>query len=61
MQMITSLLLDQWVSGSGAHVVKGLELSNDEWPRLNNREVRKNIYVFRETNPAARIRIRSGY
>ena len=47
------LLLDQWVSGSGAHVVKGLELSNDEWPRLNNQEVRKNIYVFRETNPAA--------
>lgn len=47
------LLLDRWVSGDGAHVVKGLELSNTEWPRLNNQEVRKNIYVFRETNPAA--------
>lgn len=46
------LLLDRWVSGSGAHVVKGLELSNGEWPRLNNQEVRENIYVFRETNPA---------
>lgn len=47
------VLLDQWVSGSGAHTVKELELSNTEWPRLNNQEVRKNIYVFRETNPAA--------
>ena len=47
------ILIDQWVSGDGAHTIKGLELSNDEWPRLNNQEIRKNIYVFRETSPAA--------
>ena len=44
--------IDRWTSTDAEHTVKGLLLSNGEWPRLNNQEVRENIYVFRELVPA---------
>lgn len=47
------MLLDTWVSGTTAHEVTNLLLSNGEWPRLTNQELRENIYVFREEIPAA--------
>ena len=46
------LLIDQWVSTDEQHLVTGLLLSNDEWPRLNNDEMRENVYIFREEVPA---------
>lgn len=45
-------LIDTWVSTKKEHVVKDLLLSNIEWPRIPNEEVRENIYVFREEIPA---------
>ena len=45
-------LIDTWESTEEEHMVTGLLLSNDEWPRLNNQEVRENVYVFREEIPA---------
>ena len=47
------ILIDQWVSTEQAHETTGLLLSNTEWPRLSNQEVRENIYIFRELIPAA--------
>lgn len=46
------LLLDTWTSADSAHRVEGLLLSNVEWPRLSNQEIRENLYVFREEIPA---------
>lgn len=46
-------LLDTWVSKETPHEVARLLLSNDEWPRLDNEEIRENIYVWREEVPAA--------
>ncbi len=45
-------LIESWTSTEEAHSVTGLLLSNTEWARLNNQEVRENIYIFRELIPA---------
>ena len=45
-------LIDTWISTDEEHLVKGLLLSNNEWARLGNQEIRDNIYVFREEIPA---------
>lgn len=46
------ILVDKWVSTDTAHETTGLLLSNTEWPRLTNQELRENIYIFREVVPA---------
>lgn len=46
------ILVDSWESTLTPHETTGLLLSNTQWPRLSNQEVRENIYIFREVIPA---------
>ncbi len=45
------LLIEEWTSTDKEHVSRGLFLSNREWPRLDNQEMRDNVYVLREELP----------
>ena len=45
--------LDSWTSvADKTHVIRGLQLSNREFARLNNTDIREHVYLLREVKPA---------
>lgn len=44
--------VEEWVSDGKDHVIKGLRYSNLEVPRLDNEELKENVYILKEKIPA---------